>query len=322
VRYNGAKDDTTGQRWLVRYVGCDDEQEAWVPRQRLPLELFLKFEDARQVAFNKSFEPLLTERRSQHPSGVVTYHVSPADANKLVSFLRTNWNGPQLTLTSGKTVYGWRGYGKTLEPQDAEQQAMNSLLLTHALIPAVREHLPGFHAIELALTAWLNERFSTDVELFYAHGLRQSPKTLKSTGFDVHQDTEDFDLIEYTVVVKLTADNANEPASKMRVVGAKVDFEYDAPAGSCGLFRARLYHASVWPRSPREHLKIAYFFTKRGGSGSSGGSGGGGGDGGSGAADGVANGGTATAVAVPNGAASGVERRSRKRAISPGVEVR
>merc|ERR1719393_490911 len=85
------------------------------------------------------------------------------------------------------------------------------MLLTHDLIPAVREHVPGFAAMEATLTAWLNERSPVPVELFYAHGLRQSQKTLTSTGFAVHQDTEDFDFIEYSIVVKLTADERGEP---------------------------------------------------------------------------------------------------------------
>ena len=46
----------------------------------------------------------------------------------------------------------------------------------------------------------------------------------------------------------------------MRVVGASRNFEYGAGAGASGAFRARLFHASVPPRSPREHLKVAFFF--------------------------------------------------------------
>ena len=51
----------------------------------------------------------------------------------------------------------------------------------------VRRCVPGFLAIEQQLAAWLQQTFGTVVELFYAHGLRQGPATLKSTGFDVHQ---------------------------------------------------------------------------------------------------------------------------------------
>jgi hypothetical protein len=97
-------------------------------------------------------------------------------------------------------------------------------------------------------------------QLFYAHGLRQGLETLRSTGFDVHQDTEDFDFIDYTVVVKLTADDEGEPPSAMRVVGASRRFDYGGAAGDAGCFLARLHHASVAPVSPREHLKIAFFF--------------------------------------------------------------
>ena len=51
----------------------------------------------------------------------------------------------------------------------------------------------------------------------------------------MHQDTEDFDFIEYTVVVKLTPDMPGEPPSQMRIVGAKRNFQYArrrAPAAS------------------------------------------------------------------------------------------
>lgn len=100
------------------------------------------------------------------------------------------------------------------------------------------------------------------VELYYAHGLRQSHATLRSTGFDVHQDTEDFDFIEYTVVVKLTPDTLGEPPSAMRVVGASRNFFYGPKAGDAGCFKAKLYHASVEPRSRKEHLKVAFFFRR------------------------------------------------------------
>jgi hypothetical protein len=139
------------------------------------------------------------------------------------------------------------------------------------------------------LVDWLEETYGTVVELFYAHGtqppfklhrpchcrsvpllspvfepwlagLRQSTQTLKSTGFDVHQDTEDFSFIEYTVVVKLTPDEAAQSPSAMRVVGAPRHFEYGPEAGAAGSFRADVFHASVAPQGTNEHLKIAYFF--------------------------------------------------------------
>ena len=132
--------------------------------------------------------------------------------------------------------------------------------MTNALLPLVRRFLPGFFAIEQQLAMWLQQRFGTVVELFYAHGLRQGPDTLSSTGFAIHQDTEDYDFIEYTVVVKLTPDEPNEEPSAMRVVGAPFHFEYGPTPGASGCFRARLFHASVAPTSEREHLKIAFFF--------------------------------------------------------------
>ena len=121
--------------------------------------------------------------------------------------------------------------------------------------------MPGFSAIEAELVAFLHRQYGTVVELYFAHGLRQSPSTLRSTGFDVHQDIEDFPFIEYTVVVKLTADRAGTPPSQMRVVGAARHFDYGPRPGDAGSFRARAFHASVPPpEGTDEHLKVAFFF--------------------------------------------------------------
>ena len=97
------------------------------------------------------------------------------------------------------TVTGFTAYDRTLSGHDADQQRRNTLLLSHALLPACRRQVPGFAAIEEQLLAWVQARYHTAVELFYAHRLRQSAATLRSTGFSVHQDTEDFGFIEYTV---------------------------------------------------------------------------------------------------------------------------
>ena len=64
------------------------------------------------------------------------------------------------------------------------------------------------------------------------------------------------------MVVKLTADEPNEPCSKMAVVGALDDFSYGPEAGASGHFDAELYHMSRKPESEREHLKMAFFFRR------------------------------------------------------------
>ena len=218
-----------------------------------------------RVAFNRKVG--LTDVGAPNPpvpegeaTGVVPCSVRPADAEACASFLRSEWKDGMLSLPDGRRALGYASYEKTLDAHDAGMQSAHTLLLTHALLPSVRAHVPGFQEMEATLASWLHERFGSVVELFYCHGLRQSPHTLKSTGFDVHQDTEDFDFIEYTVVVKLTADVEGEPPSQMRVVGCERHFDYGPAAGSSGLFRARLFHASVAPRSEREHLKLAFFF--------------------------------------------------------------
>ena len=90
-------------------------------------------------------------------------------------------------------------------------QRTHTLLITNTMLPLVRAEVNGFKEIEAELVEWLHSHYGTVVELFYAHGLRQGSETLQSTGFDVHQDTEDYDDIEYTIVVKLTRSSEQEP---------------------------------------------------------------------------------------------------------------
>ena len=63
-------------------------------------------------------------------------------------------------------------------------------------------------------------------------------------------------------MVKLTADEAAEPPSAMRVLAAGFDFEYAPQAGAAGCFQAAHFHQSVAPASAREHLKLAFFFRR------------------------------------------------------------
>ena len=278
IRDNNAPDRHKRKRWLVQWEGYEDEEDAtWEPREKLPASLIAAYEHQKQVAFNWSLEPLLCEAGGEHSSGVLPVGVSAEAAGACAAFLRDHWRDGKLVLpglaggdegaTAGaaskpETIMGWTTYGKTLSAHDAEQQRQNTLLMTNVLLPACRAQLPGFAAIEAELVDWLHARSDTVVELFYAHSLRQGPHTLQSTGFDVHQDTEDYDFIEYTVVVKLTPDRPDELPSQMRVVGAAEHFCYGAAAGDSGCFKARLYHASVEPASEDEHLKIAFFFRK------------------------------------------------------------
>jgi hypothetical protein len=260
----------------------DDAGEGWV-RIR-PVSAVGDSTATRQKAFNASIEPLLGDPASPHASGVVALSVSAEHASCCAAFLAAHWRHGSLLLPgctpSGSdcawmprhssnaravgerptVVDGYSSYGKVIEPHNAEEQRLNTLLMTNARLPACRKQLPGFAEMELELADWLHRRFGTVVELFFAHGLRQSPETLRSTGFAVHQDTEEFDFIEYSVVVKLTQDEPGEPPSAMRVVGAPCHFEYGPSAGASGCFRSRLHHASVEPKSTKEHLKIAYFF--------------------------------------------------------------
>ena len=255
-------------RWLVKWIGVSEAEASWVPVRKIPRELLAEFEQQRMEAFNKRLEPLLESapEGSSDASGVVALHVDAGHARACADYLQSNWANGKLKLVDpadGRpmgTCFGYASYGKTLSTHDAKQQSTHTLLVTNALVQSARTCIPGFHEIELQLAVWLQQTFGTVVELFYAHGLRQSPETLRSTGFTIHQDTEDYDFIEYTVVVKLTADEDGEAPSQMRVVGASRHFAYGKDAGAAGAFRARLFHASVAPTSEHEHLKVAFFF--------------------------------------------------------------
>ena len=50
------------------------------------------------------------------------------------------------------------------------------------------------------------------------------------------QDTEEYPYVVFTVVVKLTPDEKDEPPSAMRVVGASRHFHYGPAAGDAGCF--------------------------------------------------------------------------------------
>jgi len=246
-------------RFLVKWVGRPKALASWVPRRKVEPSLLSRFLEEQMAVFNRTIEPLLAQADA---SGGVALCVPAADAEECASYLHAHWSDGRLALAAtGKVATGYSSYGKTLSPHDSQKQREHTLLLTNTLLPAVRLVVPGFHAIEEFLTIWLEATYGTVVELFYAHGLRQGPATLSSTGFAIHQDTEDYDFIEYTVVVKLTPNAPGEPPSAMRVVGATRHFHYGPERGASGSFRARVHHASVAPESGAgEHLKIAYFF--------------------------------------------------------------
>jgi len=235
----------------------------WEPAGKLPAEFLAAHVSESRAAFNRKFEPLLAQPVEQmDSSGVQTLSVPADAAARCAHHLQEWWRDGKLPLRNGTvSCQGYAQYGKTLDAHDAEQQSKTTLLMNKSLLPLLRQELPGFAEMEDFLVGWLHTQHGIVVDLYFCHCLRQSPYTLKSTGFDVHQDTEDFPFINFTVVVKLTPDGSGEAQSKMRVVGAGRHFEYAAPAGSAGAFRARLFHASVEPEEgTEEHLKVGFFF--------------------------------------------------------------
>jgi hypothetical protein len=231
---------------LTLYYGKDEEAACpGIKRHRMALDENLRIQPSLQ---------------DPDESGVVAVDVPSEAAVACAAFLRERWVGGKLLLESA-VVTGYGNYGKTISNFNSTRQAENTLLIKRALLPLARQAIPGFQAMEDFLKAWLNKTFGGYCELYFAHGLRQSKRGAGATDFDVHQDTEEFDEIEYTVVVKLSFDKLHAAPSEMRVVGAQRNFAYGAHAGASGAFRARLHHASVEPSDWAEHLKLAFFFT-------------------------------------------------------------
>ena len=223
--------------------------------------------DAGRISFNLALDPSLPGS-----CGVVALSVQPGHAGACAAFLSQHWRDGGLQIDSPhgddgdktnrehlcvlRKVLGYSTYPKTLEEHSAEEQRTNTLLITNTTLSAFRVCCPGFASIEAELVDWLANQDGEPCELFFAHALRQSPDTLRSTGFGPHQDTEDFSFIKHSLIVKLTPDESGESPSAMRVQGAGRDFEYGPQAGAAGCFLAELFHQSLAPRSAREHMKI------------------------------------------------------------------
>jgi hypothetical protein len=252
------------RRYLTQWHGQQGGDATWEAASELPTALLEDFEQQllHNVSEYAALEPSAPRLGDPGTTGVMPCEaVAQADASACASYLRAHWSADGvLPLPNGSKCYGYASYGKTLNRHNPGLQAKTTLLLTQALLPAVRAHVAGFGAMEVALAMWLRARFGRCVTLHYAHALRQAPTTLSATGFDVHQDTEEHSEIEFTVVVKLSEDVDGEAPSRMRVVGAAEPFTYGARAGAAGCFLARMYHASMPPESKLEHLKMAFFF--------------------------------------------------------------
>ena len=215
----------------------------------------VKSAEAVEAAENLARDPTI-----KHGSGVASVSVPRDQALRLAEFLLDHWAPTGLILPSGTRVRGYTSYENVDEPHDPAQQGKHTLLLTGAMVELAYMEVPGFKEINELLLAYLEQRMGIRYALSHAHVLRQGPRT--QTVFLSHQDLDTNPNTDQSIVVKVTPDGDGEPPSRMTVVGAALPFEYGPEPGAAGHFDSRLWHASVRPESPREHLKVTFFFRR------------------------------------------------------------
>jgi len=212
--------------------------------------------DLAHVAENLAHDPTLPLH-----TGVTPVRVDAALAHQCADFLHSRWGFQgHLTLPSGTRVHGFTTYKQVSQTHDAAKQRQHTLAFAGPLLDSARAEVPGFAAMEAFLVGYLGSTLGTPHVLSHAHALRQGPRTQMATGFLSHQDLDVSELIEQSIVVKLTADLPRESPSHMVVAAAARPFAYAPHAGAAAHFDARLWHASVPPTSDREHLKLTFFF--------------------------------------------------------------
>lgn len=196
---------------------------------------------------------------------VVGGSLGATECDQLTTFLRANWSkegllDPDATHQRVK-VHGFRNYPSTWKDLDNASQQQNTLSIEGATYKwALRQNC--FLQLVGRVVDLVWRRFHETCAVLYAHVLRQSSRTVDSTYFTTHRDTEQNHQILFTVIVKLTPDLVGEPRSQMRVLGA-TPFSYGPGTGSFALFLSDMWHESIPPLSTREHMKVAFFLYRR-----------------------------------------------------------
>ena len=87
-------------------------------------------------------------------TGVEPLAVPPQMAERAARHLQEHWRDGKLELGS-TYAYGYNEYGKTLTEHNKKQQQLETLLLSHSLLPQTRRCVPGFKEIEDYLASYL-----------------------------------------------------------------------------------------------------------------------------------------------------------------------
>ena len=197
--------------------------------------------------------------------------VAGREAATCADHLLAEWvpNG-QLAL-GGRMLKGYNTYPTTVQqPYDRRQQQRQTLLVPFEALDDAARDLPGFAGVVQAAVAKLEadlaiRQTNQRLQLQYAHALLQGPDSGRSSSFASHRDTDVVSKrgsppVLYTAIIKLTADEPNESASRMHVADAQETFHYGPCAGDGCWFLSGLWHESLPSESRCLHLKLALFF--------------------------------------------------------------
>ena len=180
------------------------------------------------------------------------------DCQRLLDWLKANL-GQDPPLGSVK-LSGFARYGNTLEDHDKTAQAQNSLYIRGVWFE--REdykhflaRIPGLSGLLETAIKKASEEVEDKLKPIWVHALRQGPNLQTATSFGVHTDNDGQDCSQaaWTIIVKLTQDDPQLPASQMHILGLPV-ISYPSHRGSAVAFPSSLYHSSV--KAKQECIKV------------------------------------------------------------------
>ena len=166
------------------------------------------------------------------PCGIIPSSAPSNVVRNLQLYLEKNWDREEgqcsIEGTECAVVKGFSSYPNVQADHDPELQRKHTLNFEGSSLRNALHHIKCFSLLaswakdeaESSLATLSLGRDEFPLKLLKAHVLLNSIETFSSTCFGIHRDCEDVGAkaVLCTVVVKLTADEHDEPPSKMQVL--------------------------------------------------------------------------------------------------------